>query len=175
MPRNVEIKAKVKDMTQVEAKAASMATEDPATFVQRDVFFRCPEQKNRLKLRYLEGKPAQLIRYSRADQEGPKTSDYDLYHAQDPQQLEKALTSALGTRGEVAKTRTLVMVGRTRVHLDRVRGLGEFAELEVVLEDDEAEEEGVKEAEELMEKLGIDKADLVKGAYLDLILAKNES
>ncbi len=36
---------------------------------------------------------------------------------------------------KVRKTRWLYLVGQTRVHCDHVEGLGNFAELEVVLED----------------------------------------
>ena len=38
---------------------------------------------------------------------------------------------------QVKKTRWLYLVGQTRVHCDQVEGLGDFAELEVVLNDDQ--------------------------------------
>jgi adenylate cyclase class IV len=63
------------------------------------------------------------------------------------------------------------MVGQTRVHCDLVDGLGEFIELEVVLADDEDENKGVEIANDLMDKLGVDKEkDLLSGAYMDMIL-----
>ena len=64
------------------------------------------------------------------------------------------------------------MVGQTRVHCDQVEGLGDFLELEVTLSEGESEERGVQIANELMEKLGIAKDDLISGAYMDLILGK---
>jgi predicted adenylyl cyclase CyaB len=71
----------------------------------------------------------------------------------------------------VQKQRTLFLVGRTRIHLDRVAGLGDFLELEVVLEDHEPSEVGVSEAHELMASLGVEQSQLVEDAYVD-ILAK---
>ena len=65
------------------------------------------------------------------------------------------------------------MVGQTRIHCDHVEGLGNFAELEVVLNDDQSLEEGQAIANDLMLKLGIDKNKLISGAYMDL-LEKNQ-
>lgn len=64
------------------------------------------------------------------------------------------------------------MVGQTRVHCDSVEGLGDFAELEVVLREDQKLDEGVKIANDLMEKLGILQEDLISGAYMDMIIKK---
>lgn len=47
--------------------------------------------------------------------------------------MDEILTRSLGSEGIVAKTRTLFMVGQTRVHIDSVEGLGDFMELEVDL------------------------------------------
>ena len=71
--------------------------------------------------------------------------------------------------GVVRKRRWLYMVGQTRVHLDRVEGLGEFVELEVVLRPDQAEGEGVAIAQDLMARLGIAEGQLVEMAYIDLM------
>jgi adenylate cyclase class IV len=69
----------------------------------------------------------------------------------------------------VRKRRSVVMVGRTRVHLDAVEGLGDFMELEVVLRDGEPDVDGAAEAESLMQALGLAGAPRVAGAYLDLL------
>jgi adenylate cyclase class IV len=66
------------------------------------------------------------------------------------------------------------MVGQTRVHCDTVEGLGDFAELEVVLEDNQSVEDGQLIADDLMEKLGIEKTKLIKCAYMDLLDAQNK-
>ena len=89
-----------------------------------------------------------------------------------PDTLRDALTLANGQEGRVVKHRTLFMVGRTRVHLDRVQGLGDYMELEVVLADHEAIEDGVREAHALMARLGIAQDCLVTGAYHDLLRAR---
>jgi adenylate cyclase class IV len=47
--------------------------------------------------------------------------------------------------------------------------LGSFLELEVVLEDGEAAEIGIREAHILMERLGVQSTQLVQGAYVDLL------
>ena len=67
------------------------------------------------------------------------------------------------------KRRTLYIVGRTRVHLDDVEGLGSFVELEVVMDDHESTDAGVREANTLMATLGIAESQLVTHAYIDLL------
>jgi len=91
--------------------------------------------------------------------------------APDPDALHAALAAGLGVRGEVRKRRLLLMRGRTRIHLDAVAGLGDFLELEVVLAADEDEAAGRAEAEALMADLGVDPADLLATAYVDLLEA----
>jgi predicted adenylyl cyclase CyaB len=79
------------------------------------------------------------------------------------------LELAYGIRGVVRKTRYLYLVGKTRVHLDDVANLGQFMELEVVLEEGQSDSEGQKVAEDLMSALGVESADLIDGAYMDLL------
>jgi predicted adenylyl cyclase CyaB len=169
MPRNIEIKARVASLALLEPRVAAIATEGPTPIAQDDTFFNCPN--GRLKLRQFSAEAGELIFYQRADAGGPKTSFYVRTPTQDPAGLREALTLAHGVVGRVVKARTLYLVGRTRVHLDRVQDLGEFMELEVVLADDEAESAGAAEADALMRALGIAQADCIAGAYLDLLAA----
>ena len=90
-----------------------------------------------------------------------------------PETLRETLTLAYGQLGCVQKHRTLFMVGRTRVHLDRVRLLGDFLELEVVLQDSEELADGLAEAHRLMTQLGIEAKQLMGEAYVDLLSQNN--
>jgi len=170
MARNIEIKARVADMPALAARAAAMADSGPVEIPQDDTFFGCAN--GRLKLRVFENGHGELIFYRRPDADGPKVSFYVLSPTESPDTLREALTLANGQEGRVVKHRTLFLVGRTRVHLDRVQGLGDYMELEVVLADGESAEEGVREAHELMARLGLSTDSLVTGAYHDLLRAQ---
>ena len=172
MPRNIEIKARIERIDALAPKAAALAAEDPIQIAQDDTFFRC--DFGRLKLRAFSTTEGQLIFYRRANQRGPKESFYLIAPTTSPQSLREALSLAYGKVGRVAKKRTLYVVGRTRVHLDQVEGLGQFLELEIVLEENESIEVGVQEAHALMSELGIEPSQLVEGAYIDL-LAQQEA
>ncbi len=167
MPRNIEIKARIQDIDVISERVAPLATEGPVEIAQDDSFFRCPS--GRLKLRAFADGTGELIFYRRADQQGPKTSFYLRTPTSDPAGLREALSLAYGQTGRVVKQRTLFLIGRTRVHLDRVEGLGNFLELEVVLQDHETTEAGAEEAASLMRELGIPAAELVDKAYVDLL------
>jgi predicted adenylyl cyclase CyaB len=171
MPRNVEIKARVPTLATITPRAAAVATEGPLQIAQDDTFFTCPN--GRLKLRAFSDAEGELIFYRRDDQAGPKQSFYLRSRTADPDGLREVLRLAHGVAGRVIKARTLYLVGRTRVHLDRVQGLGEFVELEVVLEDDESADDGVREAHALMARLGIEPSQLVDVAYVDLLNAES--
>ena len=79
------------------------------------------------------------------------------------------LSEAYGIRGVISKVRYLYMVGQTRIHLDDVKGLGKFMELEVVLRPDQTDADGQAIAEDLMYKLGIQECDLIETAYMDML------
>jgi adenylate cyclase len=171
MARNVEIKARLRDPERAARVAARLADGGPRLIVQHDRFYRAG--RGRLKLRRFPGGGGELIAYDRSDRAGPRTSTYRLHRTDDPATLEAVLAAALVPAGEVRKRRRLYLVGRTRVHLDRVEGLGDFLELEVVLADGESEAAGRREAERLMAELGVAEADLVAGAYVDLLGAED--
>ena len=167
MPANVEIKARVPDPERLRAAAEALGDTPVEALDQEDTFFAAPE--GRLKLRDFGDGTGELILYRRPDLSGPKTSNYTIAPTSNPGALKAILSFVLGAIGVVRKRRLLYRVGQTRIHLDRVEGLGAFVELEVVLRPGQPEAEGTRIAEDLMDRLGIAEDQLVEGAYIDLL------
>jgi predicted adenylyl cyclase CyaB len=167
MSRNIEIKARIESIEALATKVAALADEGPVELTQEDTFFRC--DAGRLKLRAFSDLRGELIFYARANQAGPKESLYIISKTGEPGSLRDTLSLAYGQIGHVKKRRTLYLIGKTRVHLDMVEGLGNFMELEVVLMEGEEAQLGVEVALNLMAQLGIRSEQLVEGAYVDLI------
>ncbi len=170
MARNIEIKARLTGIPELLPVLAALAAGGPEEIDQDDTFFRCAD--GRLKLRTFSEDRGELIFYRRADRQGPKESYYLIAPIGAPGALRRLLAQSNGEAGRVVKHRTVYLVGRTRVHLDRVEGLGDFLELEVVLRDDEDAAAGIAEARALMDRLGVRAAQLVEGAYVDLLAAR---
>ncbi len=173
MPRNIEIKAYIPNTEAVARRAAAIADRGPFEQQQDDTFFLC--ESGRLKLRAFSSEAGELIFYRRPNQPGPKESFYLVSPTSTPETLRQTLSLAYGQAGRVRKHRTLFMIGRTRVHLDRVQDLGHFLELEVVLNDGEPAEHGIREANELIARLGVEPSQLVEAAYVDLLAQKGVS
>lgn len=169
MPRNIEIKARISSVDALVAKVRSIADQGPWEVRQVDTYFACAG--GRLKLRTGSEDPGELIYYRRDNQAAPKESFYQRFPTSDPKSLRELLIQALGQVGRVEKLRTVFLRGRTRIHLDRVAGLGDFLELEVVLADHEPPAQGISEAHELLMQLGLGGSQLIEGSYLDLLAA----
>jgi predicted adenylyl cyclase CyaB len=167
--RNVEIKARITSVEALLPKVKAVADQGPFEIRQDDTYFAC--SAGRLKLRMFSKGEGEIIYYRRADQQAPKESFYLRSPTSAPEVLRESLTLAYGQTGRVEKHRTLFLAGRTRIHLDRVSGLGHFLELEVVLEEHESSEVGVREANELLVRLGVERSQLIEGGYFDLLRA----
>jgi predicted adenylyl cyclase CyaB len=170
MPANVEIKARVEDLDRLRDYLERTTGTTGELLIQEDVFFKVP--LGRLKLRIFDAQRGELIAYRRADQTAPKLSEYAIAPTSQPAALRTVLAEALGVVGVVRKRRWLFKLGATRVHLDRVEGLGDFVELEVALEAGQSAADGVHRASELMAALEISDSALVAEAYVDLIAGR---
>ncbi len=130
VPSNIEIKAKLRDREAVETLVRSRADHGPELIIQKDVF------RLRIGAPQIAGvfrRWGELIFYRRLDTEGPA---HRISSRRRPpiRTLGHCLKAAFGAVGMVRKRRTLYLVGQTRIHLDEVDGLGDWLELEVVLE-----------------------------------------
>lgn len=179
--RNLELKVGCDDAGLARVRARLEATGLPLrTLVQVDTYFAVPS--GRLKLREIapavgaDAQSAELIAYTRPDRSGPRWSAYHRVPvaAADAKTLKAALAGTVGVLTEVVKTRTVGLRGRTRIHLDEVRNLGAFVELETVVvgEDDGGANEELAETAAF---LGLDQLPPISGSYNDLMLAARAS
>jgi len=113
-----------------------------------------------------------LIFYFLADVAGTKQSDYEIAPVTDAAKLKSELERVLSESVAVEKTRLVSLSGRTRVHLDAVKGLVSFLELEVVLQEGQSPAEGHAIARDVMQRLGIQEADLIAAAYADMLMER---
>jgi predicted adenylyl cyclase CyaB len=171
MPTNIEIKARISDVEVFRGRVEKLHIEETREIFQEDIFFKIDH--GRLKLRTFSQEKGELIYYLRNDSAGPKRSNYIVYKTDNPLALKWVLEDSLGIRGIIKKKRILYIVGNTRIHVDEVENLGTFIELEVVLNTEQNDSEGIAIANDLMTKLDINKKDLIDKAYIDLLEESN--
>lgn len=173
MAQNIEIKSIMRrEMDEVLEMVRLVAdSPEPIVLHQTDTYFKANE--GRLKLRVINGEEAQLIAYARDDEKsGPKLSCYKITRVEDADVMRAMLADSLGVVAEVQKCRRVFFKDNVRIHLDEVEGLGQYLELEVVLDPGVSVESGTAKAEELMSHLHIVPDDLIEGSYLDMVVAK---
>ena len=133
---------------------------------QLDTYFNVPQ--GRLKLREIDTHKAELIYYERSDLAESRYSNYQVCDIPEPIVFKQIATMAMGVKGVVEKQRELWMFGDTRIHLDEVKNLGQFVELETVIHD-QTEEQAQQEHQLVKDTLEIKEDDLVAGSYSDMV------
>jgi predicted adenylyl cyclase CyaB len=164
--KNIEIKARINDFEKVKKIIEDICSIPIEIEQQEDTFFNTTH--GRLKLRESDSESA-IMYYNRPNSHEPKQSDIVLSLIDNPNTLKTVLDKSIGIRGIVYKKRILYKYEQTRIHLDDVKGLGKFIELEVILKPDQTSGDGELIAYKLMDKFGIQKSDLIDVAYIDLI------
>jgi len=135
---------------------------------QIDTYFRVAE--GRLKLRETRSR-AELVWYFRRDMLRSKRSDVLMLRVPDPGSIKQTLARDLGVKVVVDKVRRVYLKDNVRVHMDEVRGLGRFVEIEAVGQVKDFRRLQ-RQAEGMARILGLRGPDLIGGSYSDLLLAK---
>jgi predicted adenylyl cyclase CyaB len=168
MPRrNIELKALDPDPDRSLWAALDLGASDEGWLYQTDTYFRVAH--GRLKLRE-EDTTSQLISYERSDETVARESRYRLVPVSDPAGLKDALSDALGVLVVVEKSRQLLLWQGVRIHLDEVRGLGCFIEIEAVADPASDLSGEHRRASELQDALAITPDRIVAFSYSDELL-----
>jgi adenylate cyclase class IV len=187
MPRNVEWKGRLDDLTKAAARAESLGAELHSFERQVDTYFRVPRGRLKLRRRWVPAEgvaavaadrsavefgralPPELIAYRRPDRSGACASDYVRAPVGSGSLASELLDLAVGIEVEVEKIRVVFLHDDVRIHLDDVKECGSFLELEAIVDescDDAAADEKVQR---LLEHFGLAEEPAIAGSYRELV------
>jgi len=168
--RLIEFKARCADLGRVRKQLKGKARLLDV-LRQRDTYFRSP--RGRLKIRETEGVGgAQLIFYQRSDEPEVRQSSVFLCRIDDAASVKQILSEVLGVEGSVEKVREVFSWDGVKVHLDEVKSLGGFIEMEMELDEEVDVAAGKERVEGLMSRLGLKKKEIVPSSYIDLLTSR---
>lgn len=165
MPLNLEVKIKVSSHEKLLASLKKIKAEYRGVLAQKDVYFKV--KMGLLKLR-VEGGIYTLIKYLR-DEKGKRWSNYELIKLEG-KNPEKYLRDIFEVATVVEKRRKLYLYKNTRVHLDDVKCLGKFIELETLLVNSKSDAD--KRFNEIVGLLGLDLSKQIRSSYKEMMLGK---
>ncbi len=166
---NFEFKARLHDAAHVRATLKRLHARFLGTDRQVDTYFRVP--KGRLKIR--EGRiENSLIFYQRTNSAHARRSTVEMMLLPRRNSVRPILSRALEVLAVVDKRREIYFVGNVKIHLDRVRGLGTFVEVEAMTRSGDSRKVRAQAAK-FKKHFAISSADIVPQSYSDLILKKH--
>ena len=167
--KNIELKIEVNKFKDIVLLLKKIDAHIKGVLMQKDTYFNC--DSSRLKLREINNNFFELISYNRPDKCSSKLSNYEVEKLTKKQMQKKKieLGRTLGKVAVVDKKRELWMAGHTRIHLDSVKKLGKFLELETVVSGI-SNKEAYKEHKRMINNLGLNKYRKCAGSYGDMLL-----
>ncbi len=167
MPLNLELKIRIDSFDSLIEKLKSINAKQDSILLQKDIYYKIPA--GLLKLR-IENGTKTLIFYNRDETSKNRWSDFNLLKIEDDNAEE--FFSKLFEIGEVVeKERKLFWFNNTRIHLDEVKELGNFLELETLVLDGKAGAE--KRFNEIVRLLNLDLSKQIKKSYKNIIAEKD--
>ncbi|MGO8735896.1 MAG: class IV adenylate cyclase [Terriglobia bacterium] len=166
---NFEFKARLDSEPRVREALKKLNAHFVGTDHQIDTYFRVP--CGRLKVR--EGRLENaLIFYLRSTARRARRSAVEMMLLPRRNPLRAILGRALGTLAVVDKRREIYFVKNVKIHLDRIRQLGKFLEVEAISRAGDVKKIR-SQARQFQELFGITAKDIIAESYSDLILAKS--
>ena len=165
---NIEIKARTNHAAAIRQYLLDNKAEFKGTDLQMDTYFNVPSGRLKLRQGNIENS---LIFYERKDDMGPKQSDFSLSQVSDGETLKEVLTRSLGIKVVVEKKREIYFIGNVKFHIDILRQLGNFVEIEA---SDKYMPLSLEQLHEqcnfYIEKFAIKTEDMVNVSYSDMLL-----
>ena len=162
---NYEFKARLKNEAHVRTVLKALRARFAGTDHQVDTYFRV--RRGRLKVRRGDIENA-LIFYERPNARRARPSRVRMIELPPHCAVQEILAAALGVLAVVDKRREIYFAGNVKIHLDRVRGLGRFVEVEAISRSGRVRR--IREqARKFQELFKIEDADILAESYSDLV------
>jgi predicted adenylyl cyclase CyaB len=162
MALNIELKIKIHSFDEIIKNLKKIKASFSAELLQKDTYYKV--EKGKLKLRIVNGEE-ELIKYSRIEKSSGRLSKYEVLKL--PSGSEKFLNSVLKKEVVVEKNRTLFLYDNTRIHLDKVKKLGLFVELETLVLSGKTEAQ--KRFNKIINLLNLKTSAHIPESYSDLL------
>lgn len=164
---NVEIKAKCPDQTFIRDFLCKNSTLSKGVDHQIDTYFNVDQGRLKLRQGNVENS---LIYYKREDKAGPKSSEIKLARLTETEDLLEVLKASNGVKKIVDKKREIYFIDNVKFHLDNVKGLGTFVEIEAIDETGKLGKDYLrKQCELYLDLFKIKQEDLLTSSYSDMI------
>ena len=129
MSKNLEIKVHCSSFSKVKDRLIDIKAEYAGELIQKDIYYKTKE--GLLKLRIENGQQS-LIKYLRDEKGKERWSDFQILKFASGD-ARKFFGNIFSIETTVEKKRLLYMFDNTRIHLDDVKNLGKFLELETLV------------------------------------------
>jgi predicted adenylyl cyclase CyaB len=170
MPKNYEIKTFVKSIENIRKAARKLIkykTYKHYKESQKDIYYKTG--KDRLKLRIINNETGNLIFYDRKEHNKKRVSNYIISETKNFKELDETLKKLFDIFVIIDKEREIFVYDNIRIHLDKVKKLGSFLEIEIIYGSFKAAK---KIMNELLEYFNLEEKDFIKESYSDMLIRK---
>jgi predicted adenylyl cyclase CyaB len=167
---NIEMKARCSGPQKIHSLLEEFNAEFKGTDHQIDTYFKVKEGRLKLRKGTIE---KSLIYYQRSNTKEPKKSDINLVPFDETGEIKELLLNALDILVVVDKKRSIYFIDNVKFHIDKVKDLGNFVEIEAIDKDNSRTEEELRsQCDYYMQEFGITKDSLLARSYADLMQEK---
>ncbi len=165
MNKNFEIKCKIENYEKTGNIIKALKKFSYSAENQTDIYYRV--SLGRLKLRIINNKTGNLIFYDRGENEKKRVSKYIISRTDNFKELDEILRRQFNVLISVQKKREIFIKDNIRIHLDNVKGLGKFLEVEIIYTNNKSPRSLMKE---IILYLNLNENDFIQCSYSDLLI-----
>ena len=172
--QNIEFKSYCKNVDKAIEICKSIGAEHVRDVKQTDIYYFVP--KGRLKIRNDGEYRKYLIFYERLNSSKVRSCSYEKIDiSSNHHSIENILEKSLQSKITVEKNRTIFKKDHFILNIDEIKDIGNFLEIEVIVDERFSQEKATQEANNLMNDFKIPQSEIVSFSYADLIVMHNAS